>query len=256
MNIETYLQRIGYVGDRRPNADTLRDLQLAHMLTVPFENLDIYLGRQIVLDLPLLHDKIVERRRGGFCYELNGLFAWLLQEMGFSVTLLSASVARSNGGFGPEFDHLTLLVGIHSQVEDGKRWLVDVGFGDSFMQPLIFDGSDLQAHGRNLYRLVEDGDYRVLRQKDGESLWADQYRFGVTSRAFDDFEAMCHYHQSSPQSSFTQKRLCTLATSTGRFTLSDDRFIVSEHGLRTERLLKGEEDFLETLREKFKITLE
>ena len=82
----------------------------AHLLAVPFENLDIHLGRPISLDQDALFGKIVTRRRGGFCYELNGLFALLLRELGFEVTLLSAGVARADGGFGPEFDHLTLLV--------------------------------------------------------------------------------------------------------------------------------------------------
>jgi N-hydroxyarylamine O-acetyltransferase len=126
MNVEDYLQRLGYNGDRIPNAETLRNLHHAHLLAVPFENLDIHLGRPIVLDEKSLYEKIVRRRRGGFCYEANGLFAALLRELGFNVALLSARV-MDGGKLGPEFDHLTLLV----QLEE--RWLADVGFGDSFL---------------------------------------------------------------------------------------------------------------------------
>src|SRR5215207_11196611 len=120
MDIQAYLRRIHYRGDLTPTATTLRELHRAHLLAVPFENLDIHLGRPIVLDQDALFDKIVTRRRGGFCYELNGLFALLLRELGFEVTLLAAGVARADGGFGPEFDHLTLLVESPLSVVSGQ----------------------------------------------------------------------------------------------------------------------------------------
>src|SRR4051812_2868960 len=110
MDVQAYLRRINYRGELAPTAATLRELHRAHLLAVPFENLDIHLGRPILLDEQALFDKIVAHRRGGFCYELNGLFALLLRDLGFEVTLLAAGVARADGGFGPEFDHLTLLV--------------------------------------------------------------------------------------------------------------------------------------------------
>src|SRR5262245_39731528 len=110
MNIQAYLDRIDYHGSLDPTAETLRALHVAHLLAVPFENLNIGMGWPIVLDRDALFEKIVLRRRGGFCYELNGLFAALLRALGFDVTLLSAGVARAGGGFGPEFDHLTLRV--------------------------------------------------------------------------------------------------------------------------------------------------
>ena len=131
MDISPYLQRIKYEGSIRPEPATLRALQLAHLTSVPFENLDIHLARPITLDLPYLFNKIISHRRGGFCYELNGLFAWLLRELGYHVTLLSASDAKSDGSFGPEFDHLALLVQCPAEM-DISHWLVDVGWGDSF----------------------------------------------------------------------------------------------------------------------------
>src|SRR5215213_9188134 len=110
MDVQAYLRRINYRGEFAPTAAALRELHRAHLLAVPFENLDIHLGRPIVLEQQALFDKIVTRWRGGFCYELNGLFALLLRDLGFNVTLLAAGVARADGSFGPEFDHLTLLV--------------------------------------------------------------------------------------------------------------------------------------------------
>src|SRR5690242_9417454 len=110
MDIAAYLQRIGYSGSRVPSADALRALHVAHLQAVPFENLDIHLRRPISLDPERLFQKIVLERRGGFCYELNGLFAALLRALGFQVTYLSASDAHADGGYGPPFDHLALLV--------------------------------------------------------------------------------------------------------------------------------------------------
>ena len=110
MDVPAYLNRINYHGGLMPNAETLCGLHTAHLLAVPFENLDIHLGRPIVLEEDALFDKIVTRRRGGFCYELNGLFAGLLRELGFDVTRLAAGVINSTGDFSPIFDHLTLMV--------------------------------------------------------------------------------------------------------------------------------------------------
>lgn len=117
-----YLERINYHGSREPILPNLQALHEAHMLAMPFEDLDIPLGRAIVLNEAFLWTKIVEHHRGGFCYELNGLFALLLRTLGFQVDMLSAAAARSTGGFGPDFDHLTLLVHLE------QDWLADVGF--------------------------------------------------------------------------------------------------------------------------------
>jgi len=135
IDIAAYLQRIGYAGSATPDLDTLHRLQQAHLLTVPFENLDIALGRSIILDEATLLHKIVDHRRGGFCYEANGAFAALLRALGFRVSLLSAGVAHKTGGFGPDFDHLVLLVHL------AEPWLVDVGF-DTQQKPL-FQGAGI-----------------------------------------------------------------------------------------------------------------
>jgi N-hydroxyarylamine O-acetyltransferase len=122
MNIKAYLDRIHYHGSLETNADTLRELQVAHLLSVPFENLSIHSHQPIILEDEALFTKIVENKRGGFCYEANGLFAALLRALGFNVAMLSAEVANAAGEFGPNFDHMTLLVSLE------QRWLVDVGW--------------------------------------------------------------------------------------------------------------------------------
>ena len=146
MGADAYLDRIRYGGPIAASAETLRGLHRAHMLAVPFENLDIHLGIPIVLSVPAFYEKIVTRRRGGFCYELNGLFAWLLAELGFQVALLSARVV-SSGRLSPEFDHLLVLV------EREGRWIADVGFGDSFLEPLRVELGF--AEEKNEYSVVE-----------------------------------------------------------------------------------------------------
>ena len=243
-SIQAYLARIGYRAKLGPTLTTLRDLHCAHLLTVPFENLDIHRGRQIVLDEALLYDKIVRRRRGGFCYELNGLFAVLLRHLGFDVTLLSAGVARAAGGFGPDYDHLALLVKLD------EPWLVDVGFGDSFREPLRFGERGPQVQAGDEYLLEDLGKSWRMKRRKKESAWGDQYEFTLVPRQLEDFKDMCRYHQTSPESTFTQKRVCSRATPNGRVSLSEKRLIVTDNGNREERELSDEE-YARILRELF-----
>src|SRR5580693_4132225 len=152
MNVPAYLARISYNGSLEPTAETLSRLHLAHLYAVPFENLDIHLGRKITCDESRFFHKIVGLRRGGFCYELNGAFASLLRELGFRVTLLSARVAHPDGSYGPEFDHLTLCVDLE------EPWLADVGFGDCFLEPLRLESRAGQPQNGRVYRLTSSSE--------------------------------------------------------------------------------------------------
>jgi N-hydroxyarylamine O-acetyltransferase len=250
MNVQAYLERIAYKGSLEPVAETLRDLQLAHLLAVPFENLSIHNHEPIVLDDEALFNKIVKRRRGGFCYELNGLFAALLGQLGFPVTRLSAGVARADGEFGPDFDHMTLLVSLND------RWLVDVGFGDSFREPLQLDRRELQVQGERAYRIEETGDYLLLHENVAGGDWNTQFRFTLQPHEYADYLHMCHYHQTSPESHFTQKRICSKATPDGRVTLSNLRLIESKGTARSERELQDEAEYQLVLERDFGITLD
>ena len=237
-----------------PNATTLRALQAAHLLSVPFENLSIHYQQPIVLDDEALFEKIVTRRRGGFCYEANGLFAALLRASGFKVAMLSANVANAAGGFSPDFDHLALLVTI-----DGGQWLADVGFGDSFRFPLRVDLRDEQDQGTRSYRIDDNGEKLLLLQRDNlageDAEWQPQYHFTLQAYAYADFAAMCLYHQTSPQSHFTQKTVCSLATPDGRITLSGMKLITTRHGIRTEKTLTGQNECDAVLREQFGVVI-
>ena len=250
LDVNAYLNRIGYEGSIHPSAQTLRDLQVAHLRTVPFENLSIHSNERIVLDDAALFEKVVQRRRGGFCYELNGLFAALLRSLGFEVEMLAAAVARSTGEFGHNFDHMTLLVKLE------QHWIADVGFGDSFIEPLLLDEPGEQTQGARAYKFVSDGGHRVLMRRNYDGTWAPQYRFKLTPHVYADYEEMCEYQQTSPESHFTQGRICTRATATGRVTLSGLRLITTLNaGERAEEVLAGEEDYTAALREHFGIVM-
>ena len=251
MNTDAYLKRINYSGSLEPTAETLRALQVAHLRTVPFENLSIHNDEPIVLEDGALFTKIVERRRGGFCYECNGLFAALLRALGFKVEMLAAGVAKSEGGFGPQFDHMTLLVTLD------ERWLVDVGFGDSFIEPLLLDSRDDQVQGSGAFRIVGDGDHLIMMRRNPGSDWEPQYRFTLQPYSFPDYEETCQFHQTSPDSHFTKGRICSLATEDGRISLSEMRLITTTGPqlLRDERTLKDQEEYDRILREQFGIVM-
>jgi N-hydroxyarylamine O-acetyltransferase len=249
VDITAYLKRINYRGPLAPDAETLRQLHREHLLRVPFENLDIHLARPIVLDKDKVLSKIVEQRRGGFCYELNGAFAELLRALGFDVTMLSAGVACEEGGFGPPFDHMALLV----QLEE--RWLADVGFGDSFREPLRLDHQGEQVQGEDAYLIARDGEDLILERRDDSGAWKPQYRFTLQPYRYEDFAEMCSYHQTSPDSPFTQRRTCSLATPDGRVTVSDMRIITTTRGQRQERTLATQEEYAAALREHFSIDI-
>jgi N-hydroxyarylamine O-acetyltransferase len=248
VDVTTYLERINYRGSLSPSADTLRELQVAHLLNVPFENLSIHSHEPIVLNDEALFDKIVERRRGGFCYECNGLFAALLRTLGFEVTMLSAEVAKAAGGFSEPFDHMTLLVKLE------ETWLVDVGFGDSFLEPLKVDVSTEQIQGPQSFRIIAQDHYFVV-QRQYTDKWKPEYRFTLQPYNYSDFEEMCRYHQTSPESHFTQKRICSLATTDGRITVSDMLLIVTSNDVREERKLESLKEYEELLRQRFGIAM-
>ncbi|MGA9473198.1 MAG: arylamine N-acetyltransferase [Terriglobales bacterium] len=285
LNPSAYLARIDYRGPTEPSAEALLALHRVHMLAVPFENLDIHLGRPIFCDEAAFLHKIVNERRGGFCYELNGAFAVLLDALGFHVTLLSACVAGADGNYSPEFDHLTLRVDLPGVV--GTAWLADVGFGDSFIEPLLLQPGLEQPQIGRVYRLVESESQSIAEietvfyvevrsatpennssieksrqegksrneEKSPQEKWKRQYSFTLRPRQLADFAAMCRYHQTSPDSHFTRQRLCTRATPEGRITSSDLKLIETRNGSRIERKLSGDAEWRATLRELFRIDL-
>src|SRR5688500_8264092 len=230
MNVEKYLSRIGL--DRiGAVADiyNLKLLQRQHLVNVPFENLDIHWRRPIRLDTGAFYRKIVDENRGGFCYELNGLFNELLRDRGYETRILSARVADRNGVYGPEYDHLAILVLIGEM-----QYLADVGFGAFTAEPLeLALGKEQEdAAGMFVVREYRDDYLEVARKENG--VWQGEYIFRPLGRALPEFGPMCEYQQTSPDSHFTEGKLCSVMTIEGRKTLTDEKFIVTSGGERTE----------------------
>ncbi|GAA2494327.1 arylamine N-acetyltransferase family protein [Streptomyces gobitricini] len=246
---QAYLDRIGTTRPSRPDAGALRELHLRHLLTVPFENLSIHLGEEIVLEEKALLDKVVHARRGGFCYELGGAFAVLLRDLGFRVAFLQVRTLDDEGRIGIPYDHLALRVG----TDDGTGpWLVDVGFGDHSHYPLSLQERRDQDDPAGVFRVDEtpDGDWEVLR--NGQA----RYRVERRARTLPDFEAGSWYHRTSPASHFTRSPVCSLLTEDGRVTLSGRKLVTTADGRRTERTLEGDDETLAAYRDLFGIVLD
>uniref|UniRef100_A0A3Q1GCC2 arylamine N-acetyltransferase n=1 Tax=Acanthochromis polyacanthus TaxID=80966 RepID=A0A3Q1GCC2_9TELE len=220
MDVGKYLSRIGLTAPGKPDLELLRSVHTRHLLSVPFENLTVHSGGRVQLDPPLLYDKIVNQRQGGFCYESNYMFSWLLTKLGFDMRLLSGQVKNSiTGGYGAPFDHLIIMVTL-----EGRRWLCDVSFGNAgFTVPLSLDTEDPQEEGHRVYRIREAAGMRFLEWQKEENNgadgdWTQIYKFTLEPRRLENFTEMCNYHQTSPSSIFFCKSFCTTLKPGGRLT--------------------------------------
>ena len=244
-----YLHRINYKGALNPSPETLAAVQEAHLLSVPFENLDIHNG--VKIDLTNLYDKIIIRNRGGFCYELNGLFYQLLKELGFNVKMVSARVHQGEKGFGAEFDHMTLIVRFGNE-----EYLADVGFGEFTMKPLKIELNKDISDPLGIFKIVKhDDNYYAVMQKGEDGEFFPRYIFSVTERVIDDFNGMCTFHQTSSESHFTQNKICSLPVKDGRITISGMKLITTLNGKTETRELESDEEVKLVLKTHFNIVL-
>ncbi|MFI8187553.1 arylamine N-acetyltransferase [Streptomyces sp. NPDC085946] len=262
--VDAYLRRLGVEQPAWPTVDVLRELHLRHLQTVPFENLSIHLGEEIALEEKRLLDKVVDARRGGFCYELNGAFGTLLTALGYEVTLLAARVYGDGGRLGIPYDHLALRV----RTVDGGDWLADVGFGAHSHFPLVFGERGEQTDPGGTFRVVEaDPDAAGVRGghdtveaadldviRDGKA----QYRLEVRPRVLGDFVAGAWWHTTSPASHFTRSLVCSRVTEDGgRVTLAGRRLTVTAaDGTRREEELGTDEEVRSVYRDRFGIELD
>ena len=246
--VDAYLERIGAARPARADAAALRELQLRHLRTVPFENLSIHLAEDIVLEEEKLVGKIVKDHRGGFCYELNGAFAALLRELGFRVALLQARVFGDEGRLGIPYDHVALRV---ETDDDTGPWLADVGFGDHALHPLELDTHTEQDDpcGSFRFREAPQGDRDLLR--DGSR----QFRLDLRPRVLADFRAGSWYHRTSPDSHFTRSPVCSLTTRDGRVTLRGRTLITTVRGERHETELGDDAEVLAAYQDHFGLAL-
>jgi N-hydroxyarylamine O-acetyltransferase len=243
--VAQYLNRINYSGPVHPAIATLSELQKQHLLTVPFENLDIHNKTRI--DLNNLFDKIVIRKRGGFCYELNGLFYDLLKKLGFTVKMVSARVYMDDS-FSPEFDHMALIVTIEEE-----NYLVDVGFGEFSFHPVKIKLNSESVDPRGIFKLEAPDASIVVKKKNEAGDFIPEYSFSEMEREPEEFAERCNYHQTNPASHFMQNRICSLPTLHGRISLSGNKLKITENGSVTEQILNNENEVHQVLKDRFGI---
>ncbi|MEM1340306.1 MAG: arylamine N-acetyltransferase [Bacteroidota bacterium] len=250
MDVQKYLTRISFQGPIIVDKNTLYSLQKTHLLNVPFENLDIHYNRKISLSLHDIYKKIVVQKRGGFCYELNGLFHWLLAAIGFNAKLVSARVYTENDKYSPEYDHLAILVDL-----DGQGFLVDVGFGKFSFEPLPIQLNELiyDSYGVFVFDNYNATYIRVNEKIEDKRI--PQYIFSTKERTLTEFKERCAFHQQSKDSHFTQKKVVSIAKEDGRITLNNTQLKISKSG--KEQLVQFEENGFEAkLKQFFSIEIE
>lgn len=222
MKIASYLKRFNIKKVTHPDLSTLEQLQHMHMRHVPFENLDVIHHVSILLNLETYYEKVVNHKRGGFCYELNGLFHWLLESLGYDNQLIAATVHRPDGTWAFSESHATQVVQLD------ELYLVDVGFGDSSTVPLPLTGEPREDAGGR-FRVIQQKEVYEMQKEEEKNQWRTLYHFQLKPKKLTDFKDACHFNQTSPNSTFTQKRIVTIATEKGRTTLSDNSLTITEH---------------------------
>lgn len=250
LDIAAYLDRIQVTETPRANLEFLQALHRQHVFHVPFENLDIHLGRTISLAPDALFDKIVRRRRGGYCFELNGLFQLLLEALGFQVYSTAARVLFGTERIPPR-SHRLLIITL-----DEEDWVVDVGFGAfGLIEPIPLKTGLEYRQFTDRFRLEEDPLLGYLFQSYHDGSWHNQYAFSTDVHHPIDFTFANFYHSHSPHSIFTQKRLCQLPTPEGRKRLEDTTLSQTVNGVTGALAVNNEEDFLRTLKTHFDLDL-
>jgi N-hydroxyarylamine O-acetyltransferase len=237
LDIDAYLARIDFTGELGQDVKTLHGLHRAHVAAIPFENLELMLGRPVPLDLPALQDKLVRRRRGGYCYEHNLLFAAVLEHIGFSVRGLGARVRLRAVSMRPVTHMLTRV-----QAE-GEEWLCDVGFGASGLREpiLLRDGAQMTQDAWEFAVKKESSDVWVLRSRRPDG-WCDVYAFTLEERQPVDYVVLNHYTSTHPRSTFIRRPVAQYATADARRLLTGRQLVVeSADGKVTERDVLAEE---------------
>lgn len=248
--IDRYLTRIKYAGNLAVDVHTLQQLHECHVLSIPFESLDIFWKRPIQLTIQTLFRKVVENRRGGFCYELNYLFYRLLIDLGFNAAMVSSRIIDRGGQLGPEFDHMSIVVKLE------QLWLVDVGYGDLFLKPIEIKDGNIVRDKFRYYQIchLENEKYSLNESKSGSDFQL-RYEFTVKQRTIEDFYDQCYHKQYSKESFFVQNRVCTMPSASGRVTIINDRLIKRWGDMKEESKISTEIQFDQIIEQEFGIKL-
>jgi len=244
--LDRYFARIGYRGPRDATLATLRALHRAHLLAIPYENLDIHLGRQITLDPEATFTKLVDERRGGWCFEMNGLFGRVLETLGFDIRYLSGAVGRATSGWRAQGNHLVLLVRLD------RPWIADVGFGDGFLTPLPLEPGTY-SQGFLQYRVARDGPRWTVHSHEFGG--AEGFDFTLTARTLDQFGMQCRELQTSPESSFVRATVCERFVSNGIIMLRGAVLREVRAGNVTAHIVQDAAEYDRVLRERFDLAI-
>lgn len=247
MNLSAYFDRVGYRGAPRADLETLRVLSRAHVDAVPFDPLDVQLGAPVTRAPEDAFDKIVNRKRGGWCYEMNGLFAWVLEEIGFKLRRLAGGVGREFMGDDAIGNHLMLIVDL-----DGP-WLADVGFGDGLTTPVplkpgAFDNSVMQC------ALVDLGGGWWRYQNDPRGA-APSYDFNLDVADEALLERRCQWLQTDPQSPFIQNAVVQRWNGGEHLSLRGRVFQRLTADGKEQELVETADDYVRLLKERFALDL-
>jgi N-hydroxyarylamine O-acetyltransferase len=249
-SLDSYFERINYKGKTEAGEGTLSDIHIAHTLSVPFENLDVFYRRPILLDGASLYKKIVKERRGGYCFEMNGIFSFVLQEMGFKVTNLLARVTIDGIHYTTR-THQAILV-----ETEGNKWLADVGFGnDGVIAPLLLEENTEQKQFAHTYRITTHPTLGYVLQKKNEGGYYPLYAFTLDECSPEDFLMSNHFTATFPESFFLKMRMCTMPTKEGRITLTDSHFKAVKDTEVVEKPIANEFEFTAILKEYFSLDL-
>lgn len=231
MNVAQYLTRF-HATKKEPSLEHLKELQNLHLQGVPFENLDVIRHRPIYLNLNSIYEKIVLRNRGGFCYELNGLFCALLQKLGYDAHLISATVLKPNGEWAKADTHATILVHFN------EPYLVDVGFGANTPRLPIPLNGQAQTAINGIYKIKQHciKQFDLMHEND-----KTLYRFTTPKKELIDFHEGSVFNQVSKESTFTHQDIVTCATETGRITLTDHTFSIYNYDQQKRIELSADE---------------
>ena len=249
-DIDAYIQRIKYEGEKLPAVDTLKSIHHSQLFTIPFENFDIQLGRGINLDPGAIFRKLVHKKRGGYCFELNGIFLMALNALGFSARALLARVHLTGTptGRGHQIELITI---------QKEQWIADVGFGGDtprFPIPLIFN-QPITHDGQTL-RLVRDDLFGIILQSFKEEEWRDLYSFDLGYVCPADIDYGNHFTSTSSRSRFTFARVAALPVENGGITLLNNTLKKVVAGKEIVQELSGGQGYLEALKTNFGIELD
>ena len=251
LDLDAYLARIGYAGERRPSLDVLQAVHEAHATRIPFENLDLMLGRPIRVDLPAIEAKLVRARRGGYCFEHNLLLAAALSALGFGVTLLLARV-RVDPPRAVARTHLVLRV----RPADAHDVLADVGFGaDGLLRPVPLDPTGTVTVGHWSWRIEREGDIRVMRSARA-GRWRDLYAFSLEPQLPVDVEVANHYVSTHPESRFLHTLTAQRMAPDARWTLRNRELVVDRGDSLETRTLSSREEVLRALADDFGLPID